>query len=78
MMCVSVLQCLESMSGLVAVNKMKDELGRRLAILGPMLPTNSLDELIDGLGGPSKVSEVHAWNNSLWLIVVDQLLLSTK
>ena len=49
------MQFLESAQ---VVNKMKEKLMKRLTELGPMLPTNSLDELIDGLGGPSKVSEV--------------------
>ena len=49
-----------SQSGLrhVTVRKMKEELEQRIEELGPLLPHNSLDELIDGLGGPSHVSEV--------------------
>ena len=42
----------------MTVRKMREQLEMKLAELGPLLPTNSLDELIDGLGGPSCVSEV--------------------
>lgn len=50
----------ESQSGLrhMTVRKMREQLEMKLAELGPLLPTNSLDELIDGLGGPSCVSEM--------------------
>ena len=34
---------------------MKEELLRKLEVLSPHLPPNTLDELIDGLGGPSRV-----------------------
>ena len=44
--------------GLQSVRNMKEELLRKLNELAPLLPSNSLDELIDGLGGPNKVSEV--------------------
>ena len=37
---------------------MKEDLLMELDELGPLLPSNSLDELIEGLGGPKKVSEV--------------------
>ncbi len=37
---------------------MKDELERKIVTLGPLLPHNSLDELIDGLGGITCVAEV--------------------
>lgn len=37
------------------VSQMKEELLRKLEVLSPHLPPNTLDELIDGLGGPSKV-----------------------
>ena len=49
-----------SNSGLrnVTVKKMKEELLRKLEVLSPHLPTNTLDELIDGLGGPSRVAEM--------------------
>ena len=61
-MCLSftAVSFIGSQSGLrhVTVYKMKEELLKRLADLSPLLPTNSLDELIDGLGGPEKVSEV--------------------
>ena len=42
----------------VTVRKMKEELLKKLEILGPKLPANTLDELIDELGGPSHVAEV--------------------
>ena len=38
--------------------QMKDELLSKLEVLGPHLPTNTLDELIDGLGGPDNVAEM--------------------
>ena len=34
---------------------MKEELLRKLEVLSPHLPPNTLDELIDDLGGPSRV-----------------------
>lgn len=37
---------------------MKEELLRKLDILSPHLPTNTLDELIDGLGGTRAVAEM--------------------
>ena len=37
---------------------MKEELQKRIEALGPSLPHNSLDQLIDGLGGPAFVAEV--------------------
>ena len=40
------------------VIQMKDELLEEIEELGDKLPTNTLDELIDQLGGPEKVSEV--------------------
>eukprot|EP00731_Ephydatia_muelleri_P023466 Em0015g1049a len=42
----------------VTVRKMKEELMKKLEILGPKLPANTLDELIDELGGPSHVAEM--------------------
>ena len=49
-----------NMSGMrnVTVKTMKEELLRKIAELSPLLPNNSLDELINGLGGPSQVAEV--------------------
>jgi hypothetical protein len=40
------------------VIQMKDELLEEIEELGEKLPTNTLDELIDQLGGPDKVSEM--------------------
>ncbi len=37
---------------------MKDELLEEIADLGKKLPANTLDQLIDQLGGPDKVAEV--------------------
>lgn len=37
---------------------MKEGLLQKLEVLSPHLPTNTLDELIDGLGGPGKVAEM--------------------
>ena len=37
---------------------MKEELLDKLELLSPHLPTNTLDELIDGLGGPENVAEM--------------------
>ena len=45
-------------SSLQSILKMKEDLLMDLDELGPLLPSNSLDELIEGLGGPKKVSEV--------------------
>ena len=45
-------------SSLQSILKMKEDLLMELDELGPLLPSNSLDELIEGLGGPKKVSEV--------------------
>lgn len=42
------------------VRKMKEDLMRGIEELAPLLPSNSLDQLIDGLGGPEYVSEVSA------------------
>lgn len=37
---------------------MKEDLLNKVEILGPYLPTNTLDELIDGLGGTRYVAEM--------------------
>ncbi len=37
---------------------MKEELLKKLDVLSPHLPTNTLDELIDGLGGTRAVAEM--------------------
>ena len=42
----------------VAVRKLKTKLMDIINELSPLLPTNSLDHLVDGLGGPSCVAEV--------------------
>lgn len=38
--------------------KMKEEMLRKIEKLGNMLPANTLDQLIDELGGPENVSEM--------------------
>ena len=40
--------------------KMKRELLERIEIVGEKLPPNTLDELIDCLGGPDNVAEVNS------------------
>ena len=40
------------------VAKLKEELLKKLDVLSPYLPHNTLDELIMGLGGPHVVAEV--------------------
>ena len=45
--------------------QMKEELLRKLEVLSPHLPPNTLDELIDGLGGPSKVCHTQIYVHSL-------------
>lgn len=37
---------------------MKEELLKKLELLSPHLPSNTLDELIDGLGGTRSVAEM--------------------
>ena len=47
--------------GMDAVDKaiaMKRELLQKIEKLGDILPANTLDELIDSLGGPENVAEV--------------------
>ena len=39
--------------------QMKEVLLRKLEVLSPHLPPNTLDELIDGLGGPSRVRTIY-------------------
>jgi hypothetical protein len=41
-----------------ALFNMKSELLNNIELLGRNLPSNTLDELIDQLGGPSQVAEV--------------------
>ena len=38
--------------------QMKEDLLRKVELLSSHLPTNTLDELIDGLGGPRQVAEM--------------------
>lgn len=38
---------------------MKEELMERIEVLGDKLPPNTLDQLIDELGGPENVAEVN-------------------
>lgn len=50
-----------SMSAMSAVERcklMKSSLVDQLEVLSPYLPPNTLDELIDELGGPENVAEV--------------------
>ncbi|XP_065831305.1 protein strawberry notch homolog 1-like isoform X2 [Oscarella lobularis] len=42
----------------LATIQMKNDLLDRLDVLGPKLPSNTLDELIDQLGGPNSVAEM--------------------
>lgn len=41
---------------------MKEELMERIERLGDKLPPNTLDQLIDELGGPENVAEVSTYN----------------
>lgn len=48
------------------VLKMREELLKQIEALGEKLPPNTLDQLIDELGGPTEVAEVcRSWNFSL-------------
>ena len=58
--CTHVYTCiLCCFSFCIHCHQMKEELLRKLDVLSPHLPPNTLDELIDGLGGPSRVSIIH-------------------
>lgn len=46
------------LSLIARLEEMKQGLLNKIAELGKELPLNTLDELIDKLGGPEKVSEV--------------------
>lgn len=48
---------------------MKEELLQRIEELGDKLPPNTLDQLIDELGGPENVAEASATSSYLLLIV---------
>lgn len=47
-----------SLSAAEKCSLMKNELLEKVEILAPHLPPNTLDELIDKLGGPNQVAEV--------------------
>lgn len=49
--------CLSSQN-LMRVMELKKELVQKITELSPFLPNNSLDDLVDGLGGTSQVAEV--------------------
>ena len=51
------------------VFKLKQELVQKIVELSPFLPNNSLDELIDGLGGPSQVAEVRTMGHTVVVAV---------
>ena len=46
------------MTGIEKCKLMKESLVDQLEVLSPYLPPNTLDELIDELGGPENVAEV--------------------
>jgi len=48
---------------------MKEELLQRIEELGDKLPPNTLDQLIDELGGPENVAEASVTSGYLILIV---------
>jgi hypothetical protein len=48
---------------------MKEELLQRIEDLGDKLPPNTLDQLIDELGGPENVAEASVISGFLILIV---------
>jgi hypothetical protein len=48
---------------------MKEELLQRIEVLGEKLPPNTLDQLIDELGGPENVAEASVISGFLTLIV---------
>lgn len=50
--------CLTSQDSVELAQKMKRELLEKLEHLAENLPPNTLDELIDELGGPENVAEV--------------------
>ena len=47
-----------TMSAVEKCRNMKESLFDQLEVLSPYLPPNTLDELIDELGGPENVAEV--------------------
>ena len=56
------------MSHVEKAQALKQELLNRLEKLGPSLPNNMLDQLIDALGGVENVAEVgaHIWCGERW------------
>ena len=52
-----------SLSAAEQCSFMKNELLEKLEIIAPYLPPNTLDELIDELGGPDHVAEVCQFSN---------------
>lgn len=48
---------------------MKEELMERIERLGDKLPPNTLDQLIDELGGPENVAEVIFFYKLYWFLI---------
>lgn len=54
----TLTSALPGMGPVEKAQALKKELLNRLLVLGPHLPNNMLDELIDALGGTENVAEV--------------------